>query len=103
EADAGVELARLVLEQARKRPQRRRNQIAQQKAMQEAMRNRLASARQVLAEKKKVDQPALVAALEVATSDLQVRELEALERVEAQRLAELEAQDIEADVKRAET
>jgi HlyD family secretion protein len=102
EAEAAVELARLQLQRARKLPEQQRARISQQQAVQEAMRNRVAAARQVLAQKQKVTQPAVIAAMEVATSELQVRELEALERVEAQRLAELRAQDVEADIQRAE-
>jgi multidrug resistance efflux pump len=106
EAEAALELARLQLQNARKRPDQHRGQVRQQEALQEAMRSRLAAARLVLAQKQKLAQtsaqPALVAALEVTTSEVQVRELEALGRVEAQRLAELRAQDVEAELRRAE-
>lgn len=102
EAEAALKLSRLQLDQARKLPQQQRERVDQQKSVQEAMAARLAAARQVLAERQKLTQPAAVTAVEVSASELEVRELEALERAEAQRLAELKARDTDSDIQRAE-
>jgi multidrug resistance efflux pump len=102
EAEAGVELSRLRLKEARKLPEQRRSRVAQQEAAQEAVNSRLAAARHVLAQRQKQTQPALAAAVEVFSSEVLVRELEAQARVEAERLAEMKGQDVESEVRRAE-
>jgi multidrug resistance efflux pump len=105
EAEAAVALARLQLQKARKLPEQHRGWVKQQEAVQEALRRRLAAARQVLAQKQDVARsaPTPTATLAVSASEVQVRELEALERVEAQRLADLQAQEVEAGIQRAES
>jgi multidrug resistance efflux pump len=102
EANAAVELGRLQLRRARRLPDQHRGRVAHQEAMLEAMRRRLDAARRALAHKQKLALPALLAAQEVAASEEKVHELEALERVESQRLADLQAQDLEGDIQRAE-
>ncbi|MDR3636762.1 MAG: biotin/lipoyl-binding protein [Isosphaeraceae bacterium] len=103
EAEAALTLSRHQLEQARKLPGEQRERVEQQKSVQEAMAARLAAARQLLAQRQKSGQPAAVAAVEVSAAELEVRELEALERAEAQRLAELKARDGDAEIRRAES
>jgi HlyD family secretion protein len=103
EAEAAVELARLQVRQARKLPEQHRSRILQQQAMQEVMSSRLAAARRVLEHEKKLAQSAVITTAEMTSSEEKIRELEALERVEAHRLAELKAEDVEAGIRRAES
>ena len=102
EADAALALSRHQHEQARKLPDQQHDRIEQQKSVQEAMAARLAAARRILDERQKSGQPPAVAAVEVAASELEIRELEALERAEAQRLAEFKARDTDSEIRRAE-
>lgn len=102
EADAALKLSRLRLEQARTLPARSRERVDQQEAIVKAARSRVAAARQVLSQRQRTSQPAVAAALDLATSELQVSEAEALERAEVVRLAEMEAQDADAEIRRAE-
>jgi HlyD family secretion protein len=102
EAEAGLELSRLRLKQARKLPDRKRSRIAEQEGILEATSTRLEAARQVPANRQKLGQPALVTAVEVTAGELAIRELEAQERVEAQRLAELKAEDVDSEIQQAE-
>ena len=102
EAEAAVELAQLQLRQARKQPELHRSRIAQQQAMRDAMDSRVAAARRVLAREEKLAKSAIITESDRSISEEKIRELEALERAEAERLAELEAQDVEVEVRRAE-
>jgi multidrug resistance efflux pump len=103
EAEAALELSRLQLQQARKLPEQQRTRIARQQSTVQLVRKRLAAARDLLARRQKLAlQPNPVAAVDVSASEMQVRELEELDRLESERLAELQAQDVEADSKRAE-
>jgi multidrug resistance efflux pump len=103
EAEASLGLSRLQLEQARTLPEQHRTRIARQQSTLQLLRDRLAAARELLARRQKLAlQPNPVAAVDVSASELQIRELEELERLESQRLAELHAQDVEADARRAE-
>ncbi len=103
EAEAALELSRLQLQQARKLPEQHRGRIARQQSVVQVARSRLAAARDLLARRQKLAlQPNAIAAVDVSASEMQVRELEELERVETQRLAELQAEDAEGDARRAE-
>jgi HlyD family secretion protein len=102
EAEAAVELARLQVRQARKLPEQHRSRVIQQQEMCAAMRSRLDAARRVLAQEKKLTQSAVIAPMEMSASEEKVRELEALGRIEDQRLAELNGQDLTVDLQRAE-
>jgi multidrug resistance efflux pump len=102
EADAGVGLARFQLEQARKLPESRREQVARQESVLKAASTRLAAARQIRDQRQRLGQPANIAAVDSAASELEIRELEALEQAEAQKLAELRGQDLDAGIRRAE-
>jgi multidrug resistance efflux pump len=102
EAEAGVELARLQVQQARKLPGQHRRRVIQQQEMCAVTRSRLDAARRVLAQEKKLTQSAVIAPRELAASEEKVRELEALERIEAQRLADLNGQDVAVDLRRTE-
>jgi multidrug resistance efflux pump len=104
EAEAAVQVAEVQLEQARKLPEQHSRRIAQQETARESMRHRLEAARLMLADKQDLARKDLARKLEVSVSEEQVRELEALERGETQRLADLkaQAQDVQTDVRRAE-
>src|SRR5262245_29148029 len=58
EAEAGVELCRLRLKEARKLPEQHRSRVAQQEAALEAVDSRLAAARQILVQRQRQSQPA---------------------------------------------
>jgi len=102
EAEAALKLSRLQLDQARKGPDQKRDRVAQQQSLVDAAGTRLAAARQVLAQRQKSGQPPVIHAADVAASEVHVRELEALQRSETQRLAELKARDVDAEIRRAE-
>jgi HlyD family secretion protein len=102
EAEAAVELARLSVRQARKLPEQHRSRVIQQQEMRAAMRSRLDAARRILGREKKLTESAVLAPMEMSSSEEKVRELEALERIEEQRLADLNAQDLTAELQRAE-
>ncbi len=102
EAEAALKLSRLRLDEARKLPDQQRDRVAQQQSLVEAAGARLAAGRQVLAQRQRSGPPLVTHALEVAASELHVRELEALERLETQRLAELKAREANTEIRRAE-
>jgi multidrug resistance efflux pump len=103
EAEAALELSRFQLQQAKKLPEQQRTRIARQQSTVQLVRKRLAAARELLARRQKLALgPNPVAAVDVSASEMQVRELEELDRLEAERLAELQSQDVEADSRRAE-
>lgn len=102
EAEASLMLAQLHLRAARKQHELHHDRVARQQAMRDAMSSRVAAARRVRAHEEKLAKSAVITESDRFISDEKIREMEALERVEAQRLAELEAQDVEADIHRAE-
>ena len=69
--------------------------------MRDAMSSRVAAARRVRAHEEKLAKSAVITESDRFISDDKIREMEALERVEVQRLAELEAQDVEVEIRRA--
>jgi HlyD family secretion protein len=104
EADAALELARAQWKRASKLPDQHRKRVDQQKAVLDAQRARLATARELLAqrqEKLKLRESAAATAIEVSAAELQVRELEALERADAERLAVLEGEEVDGGIQRA--
>jgi multidrug resistance efflux pump len=77
--------------------------VARQESLQQAAQRRLAAARDLLARRQKLAlQPNPVAAADVTASEMQVRELEELERLETQRLDEIKGHDPAAEVRRGE-
>ena len=102
EAEAAVMLAQLQLHQARKQHELHHDRVARQQAMREAMSSRVAAARRVRAHEEKLAKSAVISESDRFISDEKIREMEALERAETQRLAELEAHDVEAEIRRAE-
>jgi multidrug resistance efflux pump len=102
EAQAGLDAAQAQLDQARKGPELHRSRLRQQQDALEAMRARLSAARRLHERKQKLFESRLISPEEFAASADQIRELEALERVEAQRLADLKGHDPSREVERAE-
>jgi multidrug resistance efflux pump len=102
EAEAAVMLAQLQLQQARKQPELHRRHVDQQAAMRDAAESRVTAARRVLAREEKLAKTAVIPDSDRSISEEKIREMEALKRAEDQRLAELEAQDVEVGIKRAE-
>jgi len=102
EAVAAVALAQLQLRQAQRQPELHRRRVAQQQAMRDAMDSRVTAARRVLTREETLAKSVIIAESDRSISEEKVRELEALKRAEAQRLAELEAQDVEIEIRRAE-
>ena len=84
EAEAGLEVARLQLERARKLPEQHKSRIALQQDALEAMGYRLSAARRLVVRKQKLAGRNLVDPDEPAISEDQVRELEAMERLRAE-------------------
>jgi HlyD family secretion protein len=103
EAKAAVELARLQLQQAKKQPELHRRRLAQQQAMRDATHSRVEAARRVLAREERLAKSAIITDSDRSVSEERIREMEALERAEAQRLAELAAQDVQVEIDRAES
>jgi HlyD family secretion protein len=102
EAETAVLLAHLQLRQARKQPELHRGRVAQQQAMKDAMDSRVAAARRALAREERLAKSVIITELDRSISEEKIREMEALARAEAERLAELEAQDVELEIRRAE-
>jgi hypothetical protein len=102
EAEVAVALARLQLLQAKKQPEAHRIRIAQQQAMRDAMHSRVEAARRVLAREQRLAKSAIITDSDRSISEEKIREAEALGRAEDRRLAELEAQDVEVEIDRAE-
>jgi multidrug resistance efflux pump len=102
EAEAGVELARLQLRQSKKQPEFQRIRIAQQQAMRDAMHSRVEAARRVLEREQRLAKSAIITDSDRSINQEKIRELEAMERAELLRQAELETQDADAETRRAE-
>jgi HlyD family secretion protein len=100
-ADAAVKLAQLQLEQAREQPKLQQIRIAQQESMRKAMASRASSARSAQAREENLSKSVNIDETEKSISLDKVREMEALEQAEAERLVELKAQDVEAGIRRA--
>ncbi|HZW35170.1 MAG TPA: HlyD family efflux transporter periplasmic adaptor subunit [Isosphaeraceae bacterium] len=103
EAEAAVTLARLQVRQAQKLPEQHRNRVSQQQEMRAVMRSRLDAARHLLDQEKRMVQSKVISRAEMSSSEEKVREVEALERIEELRLAELNGQDVTVDIQRAES
>jgi multidrug resistance efflux pump len=101
EAETGVELARLQLRQARRQPELHAIRIAQQQANCDAMASRVAAARLQLAREKELAKSVVITGSDKSVNEEKIHELEALERAATRQLAELKAQDLEDDIKRA--
>jgi multidrug resistance efflux pump len=102
EAEAAVQAAQVQRDDARKSPQQYRLQVSRQEAASQAASLRLAAAQTLLIRTRKLRQSGQIGPEEAAAAEKQVQELEALETVEATRLAELKLIDPEAALRRAE-
>lgn len=102
EAQAALEEAELRRDQARKSPEQHKSRIAQQNDAVEAMRHRLAAARNQAEHQKDLKQKQLIDTSELAVSEERVRELEAMLGGEEKRLADLKKQEPLDELHRAE-
>ncbi len=102
EAEADLEAAREQLAGAMKLPEQHQAKLVQQRAGIEAVHHRLEAARSVLARKHQLEKIDQMDAREVEASAALVHELEAVERAERSKLAELQLNDPSAGVKRAQ-
>jgi multidrug resistance efflux pump len=102
EADAGVALAQLQLQHARKQPELHRRRIAQQQSMHQATESRSAAARHAVLHQEQLARSVVVPQTDKSVRQDKVGEAEALERAEAERLAELQEQDVELAFRRAD-
>jgi multidrug resistance efflux pump len=103
EADAAVQMAQLQRDEARKSPQQHRLQLSRQEASLEAAGQQVAAAQTLLARTRKLRQSGQIGPEEAEAAEKQVHQLEALERVEASRLAELKLVDPDTALRRAES
>lgn len=101
EARAALAVARLILEQAQRRPEEHRLRRAQQASTLEAARQRVVAAKKLLAQRRQLFDKKLESAEKVAEAEARVAELEALAQTEEDRLAELKLLDPSQDVHRA--
>jgi multidrug resistance efflux pump len=102
EARAAADAAEAQRDELRNAPERHRLLLAQQEAACAALESKLAAARLVVARKKDLGKSDLLDAREVTVAEESSREVEALLRVERQKLAELRLRNPERDVRRAE-
>jgi len=102
EADAACRVVQAQLAQMRRFPEQQRSKVEQQKAAVEAARFRLSAARHQLERKKELQKIGQLNAQEAAAAADLVRELEAVERAEQDRLAELDLVDPLQAVQRVE-
>jgi len=101
QAQAAREIAEVRLEQAQEGVRQHASRLAQQRAGLDAARSRLAAARHLLARKKELLEVDLAHTREIAAAEEQVNELEAVSRGEQEKLAELQRQDAELQVRSA--
>jgi multidrug resistance efflux pump len=101
-AQAELDAARAQLADARKLPEQHRSKMAQQQAAILAVQNRLSAARHVRARKETLVKSQQLNAEEAAAAGDLVKELEATERAEQEKLRELELRDPAATITRAE-
>jgi len=102
EARAARASARTEVAQARQEPERHKIRLALQRSALDAVENRLASARLQLERKKELQGSALANATEVSAADEEVKQVESLREVERNRLADLEKNDPQIALGRAE-
>ena len=103
EAEAAVELARLQLRQAEMQPKVHPIRIAHQQAMRDAMHSRVETARRVLEREQRLAKSAIIIDSDRTINQEKIRELEAMERAEILLLTELKSQDVEVEIRRAES
>lgn len=103
EARSAIHAAQIQLAQAQNAPARYRVRLARQRAAILAAQKRLAAAGHLLKHKQDLEKRDLAAGIEVQAEEEQVKQLQALAEVEAETLADLELQDPQWEVRRADT
>jgi multidrug resistance efflux pump len=101
EAEADLEAAREQLAQALKLPEQHQTRLIQQRAAAEAVQHRLEAAQHALTRKQQLEKIDQLNPREVDAAAALVRELEAVERAEKGKLAELQLLDPSSGPKRA--
>ncbi len=101
EAKAALAAARVQYEKACQLPQQQRVRIGQQQAVIEAAQSRLAAARSLLERKRELLKIRQLSSQEVAAAEDQVKELAAVEKAELGKLAELQLNKPELDIREA--
>jgi multidrug resistance efflux pump len=101
EAEADLVAAQEQLGQARKMPEQHRARLTQQRAAIKAVQHRLEGARLLLTRKRDLVDKQLLHAAEADAAEALVQELQALERAEKSKLAELELNDPSVGVRSA--
>jgi multidrug resistance efflux pump len=102
EAKAALSAADVEIEAAAQEAKQHPAKIASQKSAVEAAKDRVATARKLLDEKKIAKQFGTVTAAEIVAAEAEIRQFERLEAIEADRLAELTAANPGLRVKAAE-
>lgn len=102
EAEAALRVVQAQLEEARQLPDRHQAKVSQQRSALQAAQFRLSAARHMLERKRDLHKLDQLNAQEVATAADLVRELEAVEQAEKDRLRELELTDSYSTVRRLE-
>ena len=77
--------------------------IAHQQAMRDAMHSRVETARRVLDREQRLAKSAIIIDSDRTINQEKIRELEAMERAEILLLTELKSQDVEVEIRRAES
>ncbi len=101
EAEAAVRLAQLQMREAEKQPSLHRIRVEQQIAIRDAMRSRVEAVRRTQEREERLAKSNIITQSDRSISQEKIREAEAMERAEASRLEELEAQDIAGPIERA--
>jgi multidrug resistance efflux pump len=102
EAQTALEGVRIQLAQVQQQAGQHKTRLAQQQAAVDALAARVAAAREQLARQKQLQESRLGDTREVRIAAEQVKEAEALERVEKERLTLLKQQDPALEIQRAE-
>jgi multidrug resistance efflux pump len=102
EAEADCDAAREQRAQADKLQDQHRLKLAQQKAAIEAIGQRLAGGREIMARKRELEKGQHVSPREVRAAEALVKELEAVQRAENNKLEELNLNDPDAAIRRAQ-
>lgn len=103
EAEADYDAAREQRTQADKLLDQHRLKQAQQKSAVEAVTQRLSGSREIMARKRELEKGQHVSAREVRAAEALVKELEAVQKAETNKLEELNLYDPEAAIRRAQS
>ena len=103
EAEADCDAAREQRAQADKLLDQHKLKVQQQKSAMEAVAQRLAGSREIMARKRELEKGQHVSPREVRATEALVKELEAVQKAETSKLEELNLNDPEAAIRRAQS